>query len=362
MLNVADATLMQSSILMPEWLEKLFFRVESATDVAYASDLTFVIIFWVSAAYFVPMMALMLYFVVKYRRRPGVPAMRSPSHNTPLELLWSVIPSAMLVPMFLFGYWLYMDHMMAPGGSEEALLTAQKWVWRITYDNGGESPETTDDFVAAPVPVFQIPAGEPLSLRMTSTDVLHSFWVPAMRKKRDIFPNRYTTFYIETPPLDEVDDVTGTLEDGTPYKDYWVFCAEYCGDSHSEMGAILRAVPPDAYRQWKQGIATPEDPVEHGALLHKTRCASCHSVDGSAGIGPSWKDVWGSTRQFRDGGSAVADANYIRESIYEPAAHIVQGYDNKMNSFQGQLDETELNAIIAYMKTLSGAGEDGGDS
>ena len=352
--------LMTSSILMPEWLERLFFREQAASHVGYLSDLTFMAIFWVSVAYFVPMMVLMFYFTVKYRRRPGVAPLRSPSHNTRLELLWSVIPSAMLVPMFLVGFWLYMDLMVAPGGAEEVNLTAQKWSWRMTYDNGGESPETTSDLVAEPVPIFRIPMGEPIVLKMTSVDVLHSWWMPAMRRKRDVFPNRYTTSWIEVPSLEELqsDPELKVLDDGTPYRDYWVFCAEYCGDSHSEMGAIVRAVPPEAYRAWKKSIAIPEDPVEWGSLLHKTRCASCHSTDGTSGIGPTWQGLWGTMETLSDGSTVLVDENYVRESIYNPSARITQGYKNQMSSFEGSLDENELNAIIAFMKSLAeGEGE-----
>jgi cytochrome c oxidase subunit 2 len=252
--------------------------------------------------------------------------------------------------MFFWGYWAYMDKVVAPAGAEEANLTAQKWAWRITYSNGGESPETTTLGANENVPVFYVPAARPMLLRMTSTDVLHSFWIPALRKKFDVFPNRYTSYWLETEPLEEI-GTTGTLPDGTEHKDYWIFCAEYCGDQHSEMGAILRVVPADYYDQWKQRIGTPEDPVEWGELLYKTRCATCHSIDGSRGIGPSWLGIWGRPQDLEGGGSVVVDENYVRESIYEPAAKIVRGYPNQMNSFQGQLDEDQLNAIIAFMKS-----------
>lgn len=362
MLDLSDITLMQSSLIMPEWLETLFFRGPAASPIGTVSDIIFIAIFWVCVAYFVPMMALMIYFVIKYRRRPGVAALRSPSHNTRLELLWSIIPSAMLVPMFFYGFWYYMEQMIAPGDAEEINLIGQKWVWRFVYDNGGESSETTTDFVATAAPIFRVPMGEPLVLRQTSVDVLHSWWVPAMRRKRDIFPNRYTTTWIQTPTLEELEaagELTGTLDDGTPYKDYWVFCAEYCGDSHSEMGAILRAVPPEDYRAWKKSIAIPEDPAEWGALLHKTRCASCHSIDGSKGIGPSWLDLWGTEERLTDGSSVTVDANYVRESILDPSARITEGYQNQMNSFAGQITDDEINAIIAYMKVLAGETPEG---
>lgn len=356
MLDVSNIPgVLLGTTLAPDWMIDLFFRGPAANDLGKAADAMFMFIFWVSVAFFVPMMVMMVYFVVKYRRRPGVAAPRSPSHNTTLELSWSVIPSLLLVPMFVFGFQFYMRQVLAPGGAEEARLNAQKWVWRITYDNGGESPETYSGLVAQPVPIFYIPAGRPMALRMTSADVIHSFWVPAMRKKFDVFPNRYNTYWLETRPLDEL-EITGMLEDGTEYKDYDVFCAEYCGDSHSEMAAVLRVVPDDYYRQWKKGIATPEDPVEWGHLLYKTRCATCHTLDGTRNIGPSWKGLWGRTEALEGGQEVTVDANYVRQSIYEPSAQIVKGYPNQMNSFQGQLNEDEINAIMAFMKTLADGG------
>ncbi|MBL8761963.1 MAG: c-type cytochrome, partial [Phycisphaerae bacterium] len=141
---------------------------------------------------------------------------------------------------------------------------------------------------------------------------------------------------------------------GTPYEDHWLFCAEYCGDSHSEMAGIIRLVPRDVWAKVVDGWSSAGlTPVEKGKRLHTIQCASCHSIDGSKNTGPSWKDVYGKTETFADGSSGVADDQYIRESIYEPAKKLVAGYGPQMQSFKGILSEDDVAAIIEYMKTIS---------
>src|SRR5262249_43996242 len=149
---------------------------------------------------------------------------------------------------------------------------------------------------------------------------------------------------------------------GAPYEDHWVFCAEYCGNDHSEMSAIIRVVPPDVYQKIITDWARPTGrPDEKGAKLYKIKgCNSCHTVDGSRLTGPSWKDMYGAPVEFADGTSYTAEqmtgtafANYVRKSATEPAAQIVKGYPNQMTSYQGKINDDELNNIIAYMKTIS---------
>jgi cytochrome c oxidase subunit 2 len=195
---------------------------------------------------------------------------------------------------------------------------------------------------------------------MSSIDVIHSFWVPDFRAKFDVFPNRYTSIWFEPLPIKG----KATLPDsggwkkwaGTPYEDHWVFCAEYCGSNHSEMWAVLRVVPPKVYHEIIEDWATPRGaPWEVGKALYKIKgCVSCHTVDGSRNVGPSWKDLYNSEQPITGMSAHVrADPEYIRESIYNPGAKIVQGYPNQMTTYQGKVKPEELEAIIAYMKTIS---------
>jgi cytochrome c oxidase subunit 2 len=345
------------------WFED---AAKSNSGAARIGDELFMYIFWLSVAWFVFLMGLTFYFVVRYRRIPGRKLSRSPAHHTPLEIAWTVVPTLFLVYIFFKGFWGYADALVAPSNAEVINLKAQKWAWRMTYPNGAESPDTTrftykDEqgntvTSAADAPIFYAPAGKPVQLRMSSIDVIHSFWIPDFRTKFDVFPNRYTAYWFEAK------------EPG----DHVIFCAEYCGDLHSEMYAVLRVLPEPEYRAKIEGmvIPWPEGPVAVGKVLHKTKgCVACHSVDGSPNTGPTWKGSWGKEHEFEGGAKAVVDANYVRESVLVPAAKIVKGFPNQMVSYQGQLNDRELDALIAYIESLgdnppapgAGHGEAGGD-
>lgn len=184
------------------WLTRLIFRSEAASDAAVFTDALFMMIFWFSVFFFVLLMGLMIYWTIKYRRRPGVPAPVSPHHNTPLEIIWTVVPSSGLLVIFVLGFWGYMEKVTPVSGALELKVDAWKWGWNITYPNGAESPEAQPlsegdwDF-----PIFYVPEDTPVSLRMSSQDVIHAFWIPAFRTKMDVYPNRYTGFTFHTPRL-----------------------------------------------------------------------------------------------------------------------------------------------------------------
>lgn len=317
-------------------------------EIARIGDDLFMYIFWLSVVWFVFLMGLTAYFVIRYQRKPGAPLQRSASHNTPLEIAWTVIPTLFLVYIFFKGFWGYADALIAPANAEQLILTAQKWDWRITYPNGAESPEKmrfeytdANGNVATTfkeIPIFVVPAGKPVQLRMSSLDVIHSFWVPDFRLKFDVMPNRYTAYWFQT---DEIGD-------------HIIYCAEYCGDLHSEMAGILRVVPIGEYQQTIENWNTGDlGPTELGAVLYKTKgCNSCHSIDGTGNTGPTWKGIWGKTHEFTDGTSAVVDANYVRESILVPGVKVVKGYQNQMTPYQGLLNDRELNGLIAYIASL----------
>ncbi len=335
-------------------LDRLIFGNQVGnSNFVESHDWLFMFIFWLCVLMFVVLMGAAAYFTLKYRYKPGVPQQRSASHNTPLELAWSIGPLIVMAFLFVWGFQGFMDAHVAPSGSEIVNVQAQKWAWNLEYDNGATTREFTTDLFGEEgqgkqVPVFAVPAGRPIKLQMISSDVIHSFWVPSFRMKFDVFPNRYTTMWFEAQ--------TPTGPD--PKDGLFLFCAEYCGAEHSQMAGIIKVLDPHDYNKWKQemGVDT-RPPVEKGASLYVTKaCNSCHSVDGTPNTGPTWLDLFGKDRVFTNGSTGVADENYIRESILEPARNIVEGYPNQMNSYQGQLTEAEIRSLIAYMKTLSEAG------
>jgi cytochrome c oxidase subunit 2 len=360
-MNMPDVnTLLLSTTSTMGPVERLWFG-EQASTFAPKSDALFMFIFWVSTFFFVLIVGLMTYFVFKYRRIPGVPQERSAAHNTPLELSWTFLPMLLLAVMFVWGFRDYMYMHVSPAGAEEIQLKGRQWAWQATYDNGA-SPTQTTVVADMEVPIIPVPHGRPIRVLLDSEDVIHSFWVPDFRVKIDVMPYRYTSIWFEA---------TGELEthigpDGTEvqYKDHYLFCTEYCGDQHSQMAAIIRAMPPSDYEAAKADMAniwgTEENPVplaEVGQILaSQNACFSCHSNDGSPGTGPTWLGLYGTQERVRVDGAMqeiTVDENYIRESIYEPAAKLVDGYPNQMVSYQGQIDDRELGAIIAYIKSLN---------
>ncbi len=274
----------------------------------------------------------MLYFAWKYRKRNGV------DHETPqiegshtLEIIWTVVPTIICIIIAYYGIIYYHDIRKVDPNAMTINVTGQKWFWEFEYENG---KKTTSEFV--------IPVDEPVRLLMQSKDVMHSFFIPSMRVKRDVIPGSYT--YLTFTPIK-----TGK---------YQAYCTEYCGDSHYAMLANLKVVSRAEFDAWvedKGKIIT--DPAKRGALVYKAKgCNTCHSLDGSRIIGPTFSKLFGSEREFADGTKAVADEVYLRNSIYNPNSQIVKTYSpGLMPVFEGQIKEEEMLDVIAYIKTLDGS-------
>lgn len=347
-----------------DWWGWLWHRdmVDTGTFAA-PTDAVFFFIFWVSAVFFVILMGMMLAFAVMYRRKPGVAPENSPTHHTGLELTWSIVPTILMAIMFFWGLYEYIPMKVAPGDAEIVNVTARQWGWDWVYDNGAGTL-MSETIANMPSPVFALPLNRPVKFIMSSQDVIHSLYFPAFRAKRDVFPNFYTNLWVQptvaTHRWDEAEKkflpINPAVSNG-----FYLACAEYCGDQHSQMWARILVLSDGDYQRWKDMQANTDaiPIVKLGELVRvKKGCTSCHSVDGSKGTGPSWKGIWGQTHQFKGGGSAVVDENYIRESILEPAKHIVEGYANQMTSFQGLLTEREILALITYIKSLSANPDD----
>ncbi len=310
-------------------------------------DFLFMAIFWISLVSFVVVVGLMLYFAWKYRARPGVKTVRSPSHHTLLELTWCIVPLIFMTWMFFEGFKGFIDAHVAEAGAEEITVIAQKWEWIFEYSNGARSTERNTEVMSTKdIPIFVAPVGKPVLLRMQSLDVIHSFWVPDFRTKQDVFPNRWTSYWFRA-------DKPGR---------HLIFCAEYCGDSHSEMAAVLEIVEQDEYvRRVRAWNAPPDgEPWVTGQWIARRKgCLGCHVDEaGKTGSAPSWVNSFGYPVTFTDSSNIAArDENYIRDSILEPGKNIVQGYGNNMTLIP--MTEAEIASIIAYMKHLSDRGGTG---
>ncbi len=351
----------KTTMLAQESIRKWWFT-DQASTVASDNDALFMFIFWVSVFFFVLVMGLVVYFSVKYRRKPGVAQQRSVSHHTPLEVTWTVGPCFLLLIMFVWGFKGFIDLQVNPAKGEEILLTASQWNWSATYDNGASQGGDSVRLADMDVPVIRVPANTPVNLLMTSRDVIHSFFVPDFRVKMDIFPNRYATAWFESTsePVEHFDPLTN--ESLGKWIDHTLYCTEYCGDSHSQMLAVIRVMPKSDFIAWKAQAANifkdELRPSEVGAKLYRAKgCNACHTVGGTANTGPTWPDMYGAERSFTNSSPVTADENYIRESVYEPAAKLREGYPNQMQTYQGLINDEELFALISYMKSLSTAGQ-----
>lgn len=301
-----------------------------ASSVAASVDGVFGALFWISLFFLVLIVGLTILFVVRYRVRAGrTEPDPTPSHDTRLEVIWSVVPLVIL--MGLFGAstrtWLRMVRGDGGGGAPlEVRVTARKWSWWFDHPGGRGAGE------------LHLVAGRPTELVLASADVIHSFYVPEFRLKQDAVPGRYTRMAF-TPTL------AGTFS---------VICAEYCGTDHSRMSAQV-VVHPDqrSFDAWAQeGQAAVASLADHGKeVFAKRGCAGCHSVDGTRRVGPSLKGLWRKKERLADGSEVVVDDEYLRESLVRPGAKIVAGFPNVMPPVV--LDERDLAAVAAYLKTLS---------
>lgn len=300
-----------------------------SSTVAAEVDATWALVYWISAFFFVLITFLVVWFVLRFRSREGHRAERTATHNTPLEVFWSVIPLAIVVVLFWQGFATYVNMATPPQNSYEIQVRAQKWNWEFTYPNGHISAE------------LHVPIDTPVRLVMTSVDVIHSFFVPEFRVKQDVVPGRYSSVWFEATLPGEYD----------------LFCSEYCGKDHSAMLAKVVVHEPGMFETWlaeAADIFKDRALWEVGELLYNQRgCKQCHSVDGSPNTGPTFLGVWGSEHELADGSRVLVDENYVRESMLYPQAKVVAGYEPVMPTYQGRLKDEEITAIIEYLKTLA---------
>jgi cytochrome c oxidase subunit II len=267
---------------------------------------------------------LILYFAIKYRRRPGNVLAQQVGTHYLLEAAWILIPLAITMVVFVWGARLYAMVMLAP--PEDALevyAIGKQWMWKFQHPDGQRE-----------IDELHVPVGHAVKMTMASQDVIHSFYVPAFRIKMDVVPGRYTTIWFEAS------------KPGV----YHLFCAEYCGTNHSRMLGRVVALPPTQYQEWLRSNREVESMAAAGAHLYQQMgCAMCHAA---ASLAPSLEGVFGSSVQLQGGATVLADEGYIRESILNPLAKIVAGYTPIMPTFQGQLSEDELTQLVSYIKSL----------
>ncbi len=311
--------------MMPE----LSMFPEQASNFASKVDALYIFSLAVSA-FFSLLIALVIFvFFIKYRRREEGEVGSQVHGSMVLEVVWSIIPLVITMVLFVWGAVIFIEMKTVPEDATEYFATAKQWMWKFQHPEGQRE-----------INALHIPVGETIKITMTSEDVIHSFFVPAFRVKQDVVPGRYTTVWFEA-------NKAGT---------YHLFCTEYCGSHHSQMIGWVTVMEPDDYQAWLSaagGAATaPRDLGEQ--LFEQYICNTCHFEDGS-GRGPSLVGIYGQEAKFTDGSTRVRDDDYLRESIMNPAADVVEGYLQIMPTYQGQLSEVSLLQLLSYVKSLSDA-------
>lgn len=268
-------------------------------------------------------------FSIKYRRRPGN---EIPVEYQPWDWLENAFSGAMLaifILFFLAGAKLYFTVQRAPKDAMNIYATGRQWMWKFQHPTGQSE-----------INQLHVPVGRPIKLTMASEDVIHSFYVPAFRVKRDVLPSRFTETWFEATK-------TGTFH---------LFCTEYCGTEHSGMIGSVVVMEPAAYQQWLTGGPEGGDPVKEGEkLFTKLACNTCHAAQEN-GRAPVLAAAAGKPRQLAGGQTVLGDDAYIRESILNPRAKLVAGYEPIMPSFQGQVSEEQVMQLITYIKSQAPTG------
>lgn len=310
---------------MNQWIRELLLPPQSSTLAPGIDDL-FIFLIWLSVFFFAIIAGLLFWSIWKYRRKSENDETPHITHHLGLELVWTIIPTLIVVVVFFWGFHGYMETFVSPGDAMEIRVTGKKWAWTFEYPNG-----------TIALGEFHVPAGRPVKLIMSSEDVIHNFYLMDFRTKHDVLPNRYTEMWFTAP------------EPTTPDKPHIVQCAFYCGTSHSRMLAKLFVDPQDKFDEWLEtgGLDKNAPPEKIGEITYNNAgCSTCHSLDGTRGTGPSWKGIWGQSR----GAGMIVDENYVRTSILQPQAYIVPGYQPVMPVFQGVLKERQIDGLIAFIK------------
>lgn len=269
--------------------------------------------------------AVIFYFMVKYRRRSEDDKPSETEENLPLEVAWTVIPALICVVIFIWSSSLYVRNARPPDAASDIYVIGKQWMWHIQHPEG---PREIDE--------LHIPVGVPIKITMTSQDVIHDFYIPAFRVKKDALPGRYSSIWFEA------------TEVGT----YHFYCAQYCGALHSQMIGWVYVMSQADYAAWLASGTNNESMAEQGGLLFtRLGCSDCHMADGN-GRGPSLLGLYGKSEKLKSGESRDVDESLVRDAIVNPNSVNLPNYPPIMPTYKGQVSEDQVLQLIAYVKSL----------
>lgn len=298
---------------------------EQASNFAPHVDALMLFIIAVCLFFAVSVTAAVIFFFFKYHRKKqgeiGIPI----HGDLRLEAAWMIIPLMLALVMFGWGAAVYVEFRHSPQDTLDIYVIAKQWMWKAQQPNGQKE-----------INELHVPVGRNVRLIMASEDVIHDFFVPAFRVKMDVVPGHYNTMWFRP----------------TKPGRYHFFCSQYCGTNHALMGGWVTVLEPGDYAAWLSGSSGSGDPVVAGEKLFAEKaCSTCHFSNGQ-GRAPSMNGIFGAKILLADGSTAIADEAYVRESILQPNAKIVAGYQPLMPTYQGQLTEEQILNLTAYIKSL----------
>jgi cytochrome c oxidase subunit 2 len=298
---------------------------QQASTVAGQVDALFLFLVVVTIFFSGLIFVLVFFFALKFRRRADEERPKAIHGSLFLELFWTIVPLGIVMVIFVWGAYLYFAMTQPPAAAMEIYVVGKQWMWKLQHPGGQRE-----------INELHVPVHRPIKLTMTSEDVIHSFFVPDFRVKRDVVPGKYTSAWFEATKTGE----------------YYLFCSQYCGTSHAVMGGRIVVMEPADYERWLSGGVTEESlPAAGERLFARLGCSTCHRADGS-GRAPSLVGRFGKQEKLASGETVLVDEGYVRESILNPQAKLVTGYPPIMPTFKGLITEDGLLQLIAYIKSL----------
>jgi cytochrome c oxidase subunit II len=306
----------------------LRFWPEAASSAATEVNHLFAALLAVSALVLGLVFGLVIYFGTKYRSGSTADRTEERRKSWRWEVAWTSVTLLMFLALFMWGGDLYARLYSPPPNALDIYVVGKQWMWKAQHADG-----------QAEIDELHVPVGRPIRLVMTSQDVIHSFFVPAFRVKRDVLPGRYEMLWFEATVAGE----------------YHLFCAEFCGTDHARMGGRIVAMMPAEYERWLTSRGPPSSLAQQGeALFRQLGCSGCHGAGGTVRA-PPLEGLYGRPVPLQGGGTAIADDQYIRDSILLPKSQVAAGYDPVMPSFAGQIAEEDVLKLAAYIRSLANA-------
>ncbi|HEY1959164.1 MAG TPA: cytochrome c oxidase subunit II [Polyangiaceae bacterium] len=314
---------------LPSWAIRALDLPPEAGPTARDMDALHATIITITFAGTAAVALMTLYYVIRYRRKREFEATPAVVASGKREWIQGALLLGMFLAFWVWGYAQYIHIETPPDHSMVVYVSAKQWMWKFSYDDG----QTSND-------VLYVPEHRKVRLVMTSRDVIHSFFAPSFRVKQDVIPGRWVNAWLDA------------AEPGV----YPIYCAEFCGVGHSTMLGEIHVLTEAEWAKWRRG-ADPEEMIARGReAATKNGCFACHTLDGQRHIGPSWSRLYGSQVKLTDGTTVLADEAYLTQSMMDPLAQIVDGYQPVMPSYRGHLQPEDVGAIVELIRSLKDGG------